>query len=392
MPSLLRINLRSMFVRKGNTLLTIGVVGLVVMVIVLVASLVQGLTSTLRASGDPRNLIVLRAAARSELESWISRANYSLISTMSEVDRDAQGLPVVAAEAFTVINLVRRGTEGESANVIVRGATAASFRLRPEVKLVEGRLFRPGLPELVASRAMASRFEGAGIGERVKLRGREFAVVGVFDAGKTAWDSEIWAEEETLSQTYGRYGGYSSVLLRCSDPAAQQRIRTTIESDRRLNYKVVNQVAYFEAQTSSGMLLKVLTWILTIVLSIGACFAAANAMYAAVAHRSREIGTLRALGFPRRSILLAFVVESLVLSVLAGAAGVAVAGILLAFYAGTTGTINNATFAEIAFSFRLTPQIALLALGLAAIMGVLGGFLPARLASRIPITQALRDV
>ncbi len=392
MTALFRINLRSMFARRGSTFLTVGVVGLVVMVIVLVASLAQGLQATLRNTGDPRNLLVLRGAARSELESWISRANHALITTMPEVDRDAAGAPMAAAEAFTVVNLVRRGTDGESANVIVRGAGAMSFRLRPEVRMVAGRLFTPGLPELIASRAMAGRFEGAGLGERVKLRGREFTVVGLFDAGRTAWDSEIWADEETLSQTYGRFGGYSSVLLRCSDAAAQRRLQSAIESDRRLSYKAVNQVEYFEAQTSSGLLLRVLTWTLTIVLSVGACFAAANAMYAAVAHRSREIGTLRALGFPRRAILAAFVFESLLLSALAGAAGIAAAGLILAFYTGTTGTINNATFAEIAFSFRLTPRIAMMALALSATMGVLGGFLPARLASRIPITRALREV
>jgi ABC-type antimicrobial peptide transport system permease subunit len=392
MPVPLRVNLRSLFVRQASTLMTVVGVGLVVMVFVWVLSLATGLTEVFRATGDPRNLIVIRAAARSELESVVSRQAFSIISTLPEVDHDGNGQPIVAAEAFLVINQPRRATPQESANVIVRGVGQASFLFRPEVRLVAGRLIRPGAAEVVASRAMAQRYEGCGLGETLVLRGRPFHVVGIFDAGRTAWDSEIWADEEVISDTFNRRGGYSSILLRCSDPAARERIVARIAGDRRLNHKAVSQRSYYDEQTASANSLRILVWLLTVVLSVGACFSAANTMYAAVSHRSREIGTLRALGFSRRDILLAFVIESLALSMLAGVTGILVAGAALQAFTGYTGTSNARTFAEVAFAFRLTPGIAIYGLILSAIMGVVGGFLPARLASRLPITQALRQV
>jgi putative ABC transport system permease protein len=387
-----KVNLRSLFVRKTNTVLTIVGVGLVIMVFVLSASLTNGLETVLRATGDPRHVIVLRAAARSELESYFSREAYSIIATRPEIDRDASGKPLIVAELFTVINQTRRGSGGESANVIVRGVQPTSFTLRPEVKLARGRLFTPGLHELVASTSIARRFDGAGLGETIRLRGIDFTIVGLFDAGGTAWDSEVWGDFDTLAATYNRLGGGSSATLSCADPAARKRLTDALAKDPRLNLKAMGQVAYFEEQTNSALLLKVLTWILTIVLSIGACFFAANTMYAAVASRTREIGTLRALGFSRGSILVAYVAESLALSLLSGAFGVGLAAIVLVFVTGPTGTNNQNTFAEIAFSFRLTPTIAGAGVALSAVLGVVGGFLPARLASRLPITQALRQI
>jgi ABC-type antimicrobial peptide transport system permease subunit len=387
---LVGLNLRSMFVRKAATALTVVVVGLVVGVLALASSLATGLTQTFKSTGDERHLIVLRSAARSELESWVRKPAWALISTLPEVDRDGAGRPVATGEAFTVINLGRRG--GGSANVIVRGASALSFTLRPEVRLVAGRLFRPGLPEVIASKAMSERFEGLEVGGVVRMRGLDFRVVGTFDAGGTAWDSEIWADVDTLSSAFGRFAGYSSLLLRVSDPAARKRLEARIENDVRLKLKVVDQRTYFDEQTSSAGGLKFLVTVLTIFLSIGACFAAANTMYAAVSHRSREIGTLRALGFSKGAILVAFLVESLALSLVAGGLGVGLTALGLELFAGYSGTMNQGTFAEIAFAFRVTPEIAVRCLVLAAGMGVMGGILPARSAARVPITQALRQI
>jgi len=392
MPVPFKVNLRSLFVRRTNTLLTVLGVGLVIMVFAIAASLTHGLEAVLRATGDPNHMIVLRAAARSELESWVGREALAIIGTMPEVDRDRSGKPLAVAEAFTVINQTRRGGNVESANVIVRGVQPLSFTLRPELKLVRGRLFTPGLHELIASSSMASRFNGAGLGETIRLRGIDFTVVGLFDSGGTAWDSEIWGDFDTLTATYNRRGGGSSVTLAVSDAAARVRLAKKIASDPRLNLKAMGQVAYFEEQTNSALLLKVLTWILTVVLSVGACFFAANTMYAAVASRTREIGTLRALGFSRRSILIAYVGESLALSLISGLFGVALATVVLALFTGTTGTNNQNTFAEIAFSFRMTPAIAVAGVALSGALGLVGGFLPARLASRLPITQALRQI
>lgn len=384
-----RVNLRSMFRRPASTSMTVVGVGLVIMVFVIVASLATGLTEVFRATGDPRNLIVIRAAARSELESFVSRQAAQILSTLSEVDRDAEGRPVCAFEAFVVINEPRRGDPEASANVIVRGVESASFRLRPEVRIAEGRTFRPGTAEVLASRAMASRFAGCGLGETLILRGRPFRVVGLFDANRTAWDSEIWADVDVLSQTFNRRQGFSSVLIRVSDPAARARVVSLVEGDRRLSHKALGQRAYFEQQTESATSLRYLTAILTVVLSIGACFSAANTMYAAVSARSREIGTLRAIGFSPRDVTLGFLLESLALSLLAGVVGVAAGGVILSFF-GFAGTSNSRTFAEVAFAFRLTPGVALAGLALSAVTGVVGGWLPARHASRMPIVQALR--
>ena len=386
----LKVNLRSLLVRRTSTLLTLAGIGLVVMVFVIMTSLAAGLTSTFRSTGDRRNLIVLRAAATSELESYIGRQATAIITTLPEVERGEDGQPLAVAEAFLVINQPRRDDPTRSANVILRGVSQASFTLRPEVRITEGRLFRPGVDEVIASRGMAHRFVGCGLGERLSLRGRVFEVVGLFDGARTAWDSEVWGDVTVLSDAYRRRG-YSSLTLRCSDPFAQARLIRRLADDRRLNLKALNQADHFEQQTESAAMLKTLAVILTVVLSVGACFSVANSMYAAVSSRTREIGTLRALGFPRWGILVAFVVESLVLSLIAGAAGVAMGGIVLTLFTGTMGTSNWRTFAEVAFSFRLTPGIAAAGLALSAATGVIGGFLPARLAARMPITQALHE-
>ncbi len=386
-----RVNLRSLLVRRSSTLLTITGIGLVVMVFVVVASLSSGLESVFRASGDPRNMVVLRGAAVSELESGIDRRAYSIVTTLPDVERGPDGEPLVSGEHFVVINQPRRDDPEGSANLVVRGVTAAAFALRPEVRLTAGRMFRPGTEELIASEAMAGRFQGCGLGETLRMRGRTFTIVGLFDAGSTAWDSELWADRDVLGDAFNRRRIVSSILLRCSDPAAQKRLIQSVADDRRLNLKALNQVTYFEAQTSSAATLKLLTGILTVVLSIGACFSAANTMYAAVAARTREIGTLRALGFPAWGILFAFVAESFVLAVVSGAIGTAAGGLLMALFAGYTGTNNMQTFSEVAFRFQLTAPIAVAAIALSGVMGVLGGFLPARRAARIPITQALRQ-
>lgn len=387
----LKVNLRSLFVRRSSTLLTVTGVGLVVMVFVIVTSLANGLTSVFRTTGDSRNLLVLRAAARSELESGISRQAYSVITTLPEVDRGEDGEPIVSGEQFVVINQPRRDDSEKSANIVVRGAGAASFTMRPEVRLVEGRLFRPGVNELIASRSIASRFGGCGLGETLRMRGRDFTIVGLFDAGGTAWDSELWADVDILADTFNRRRGVSSVLLRCSDPAAQERLIEHLANDRRLNLKALRQTEYFEEQTSSAATLRMLAAILTVVLSIGACFSAANTMYAAVASRTREIGTLRALGFPRWGILVAYLAESVILSLIAGAVGVVLGGAVMWLFTGATGTSNFITFSEVAFSFRLTPGIAAAGMALSVLMGGVGGFLPARHAAGLPIILALRE-
>jgi putative ABC transport system permease protein len=383
----LKYNLRNLVVRRVNSLMTVFTIALVVAVSLALMSLANGLNTALVSSGAPSNAIVMRESAQSEVQSIVTKESYQIIQTIPGIARDSSGKPITSGEVTVLVNLPRRQT-GEPSNVTVRGVSAAGFSLRPQIKLVDGKMFRTGVGEAIVSRRIANRFASTGLGDQIKLGRRNWTVVGIFEAGNTAFDSEIWADVNEVMDSFDR-ADYSSVLVRAADGFTPQQISDRVNGEQRLKLEAKPELKYYEEQTSAAAPIRGLGMFVAIILGIGACFGGMNTMYAAVAARTREVGTLRALGFSKRSIMTSFVIESLILALIGG-----VVGCLLALPVNgvTTGTTNFRTFSELAFSFQLSPELIGTALIFAAVMGLLGGFLPARAASRLPITTALRQM
>ncbi|HEY6329476.1 MAG TPA: ABC transporter permease [Blastocatellia bacterium] len=383
----IKYNLRNLVVRRVNSLMTIFAIALVVAVFLALMSLANGLNTALVSTGAPANVIVMRDGAQSEVQSIVTKDAYQVIQTIPGIARDSSGKPITSAEVTVLVNLPRRGS-GEPSNVTVRGVSPAGFTLRPQLNLVEGRMFRTGVGEAIVSRRIAGRFSSTGLGEQLKLGRSDWTVVGIFEAGNTAFDSEIWSDVNQVMDAFDR-SDYSSVLVRAADSISPTQVADRIASEQRLKLQAKPELKYYEEQTSSAAPIRALGMFVAVILGIGACFGGMNTMYAAVASRTREIGTLRALGFSKGSILTSFVIESLILALIGGALGCLLA---LPVNGVTTGTTNFRTFSELAFSFQLSYDLVLTALIFAAIMGLLGGLLPARMASRLPITSALRQL
>jgi ABC-type antimicrobial peptide transport system permease subunit len=310
----------------------------------------------------------------------------STIETQPEVATDDNGRPLVAKEVVVVIVLPKRGTD-KGSNVIIRGVSASSMLLRPQVKIVEGRLPKPGSADIMAGISIAKRFKGGGIGETLRFGMRDWTVVGIFDAGNTAFSSEVWGDVDQLMPAFRRQA-YSSVIFKLRNPAEFEGLKKRIESDPRLTVEVMRETRFYEKQSEMmAKFLRILGISLTIIFSLGAVIGAMITMYAAVANRVNEIGTLRALGFRRKSILWAFLLESLLLGFFGGAFGLFFSSFLQLF---TISTMNFQTFSELAFSFTLSLPIAAQAMGFALIMGFAGGLLPAIRAARMNIVDALR--
>jgi putative ABC transport system permease protein len=373
----IRYNLRSIVVRRVGTIMTVLGVALTVGVFVSVLAMVHGLESTFLDSGDPLNLILIRQSSQAETNSFFDRGLKPIVET-------TEGVNAVAGEIITLINHVR--LSGDTANVIVRGISDKSLELRPKVKIAEGRMFRPGLREVVVSRSISKRFKDAKLGDQIKIGRSSWSVVGIFDASRTAYDSEIWGDYNEVSGEFQR-PIYSSLLIRCADKASLENVRQRLAGDRRLQLDVFGQKEYFESQSGTATPIKALGYLIAIIMSIGSSFAVMNTMYAATAYRTREIATLRVLGFKKGSVMLSFVFESLLLGILGGILGCILA---LPMNGISTGTGNFTTFSEIAFEFRVTPQLMAEGILFAAVMGVVGGLLPARLAARLTIVRALR--
>ncbi|RMG44660.1 MAG: ABC transporter permease [Acidobacteria bacterium] len=382
----LKYNFRSLFVRRVSTAMTVLSIALVVAVFVGVMALATGLEMALVTTGDPLNVLVRRRGSDSELSSFISREAFQAMRFLPGVQMNADGTPIASGEIVVVINLPKRG-EQKGSNVTIRGVSPVGLALRPQLHIVEGRLFRPGLREVIVSRRISERFQHTGLGDRLQFGKGEWEVVGIFDAGNTAFDSEIWTDVNQLASDYHRES-FSSVLLRATDEAAVKQIINRIENDRRYNLLAQPEVEYYEEQTRAAGPIKLLGMFIAIVMGIGACFAAMNTMYAAVTYRTREIATLRVLGFKRGSILLSFLTESLLLALIGGLIGCV---LVLPIHGITTGTANWQTFSEIAFAFRITPELLLWGMGFAALMGLFGGIFPARQAARQSPAAALRE-
>lgn len=377
---------RNLFARKLTTVLTAGGMALVVYVFATVLMLAAGLEQTLVATGQPDNVLVIRRGSQTEVQSGIDRSSASIVESVPGIATGQDGGKLVSKEPVVLISLPKRET-GSASNVVIRGVTPEGLTLRPQVRIVEGRMFRPGTSEIIAGRAIAQGFRGASIGETLRFAQQDWTVVGVFDAGKTAFNSEIWGDAEQLLQAFRR-GGFSAVVFRLQDPGAYESVRNSIESDPRLQLEVKPEQKFYADQ--SEQLAKFISYLgttISVIFSIGAIIGAMITMYASVASRTAEIGTLRALGFPRSSILIAFLGEALLLGFVGGVVGLAGAAFMQLVPISTT---NFQTFAEIAFTFTLTPAIVLASLGFAVGMGFIGGFLPAARAARLSIVDALR--
>ena len=385
MPIPLSYSYRNLMARRLTSFLTAGGMALVVFVFAAALMLTEGLRQTLVATGSYDNAVVLRAGTETEVQSAMDRTQAGIVSSQPEAAMGSEG-PLVASEAIVLINLPKRGT-GNPANVMIRGVQPSSFALRREVKLAEGRWFKPGSNELVAGIQVARRFQGAGLGQNLRFAMRTWRIVGILDAGNTAFSSEIWGDVEQLLQAFRR-NAFSSVIMRLRDPIAFLDLKARLEADPRLPVQVRREVEFYEAQSKRlADFIRVLGMVLTSIFGLGAVLGAMVTMYAQVGARIGEIGTLRALGFPRRDILLAFLLEAALLGVAGWALGLIPAS-LLNFY--TLSTLNWSSFAEITFRFSLTPGIILQSLLFGVGMGLLGGLLPALKAARLPILEALR--
>ena len=381
-------NLKNLWTRRLTTALTIGGMALVVFVFSAVLMLAEGLKKTLVATGSPDNVVVIRKGSDSEIQSGVDRLQASIIETQPEVAIDENGRPLVAKEVVVVIVLPKRGTD-KGSNVVIRGTSESSLLLRPQLRMVQGRLPKRGSSEIMAGLSIAKRFKGGGIGETLRFGMRDWSVVGIFDAGNTGFSSEIWGDVDQLMPAFRRQS-YSSVIFKLRDPSEFAALKQRIESDPRFTIEAMKETRYYEKQSEMmAKFLRILGISLTIIFSLGAIIGAMITMYAAVANRVSEIGTLRALGFRRKSIMAAFLLESLLLGFFGGAFGLFFSSFLQLF---TISTMNFQTFSELAFSFTLSFEIITQAMGFALIMGFAGGLLPAIHASRMNIVDALRAV
>ncbi len=382
----LSYSFRNLWTRRLTTVLTSSGMALVVFVFAAILMLSEGLRKTLVETGSYDNVVVIRKSAQSEVQSGIERQQASIVETQLEVAVGADGEPLLAKEVFVLISLPKRGSEKPS-YVSIRGIGKSSLTLRPQVKIVEGRLPRPGSSEIIAGRSIAERFRGGGIGEALHFGMRDWTVVGIFDAGNTGFSSEIWGDGDQLMQAFRR-PVYSSILFKLRDPSRFETLKRRIESDPRLTLEAKRETRYYTDQSEMmAKFLRILGMSLTIIFSLGAMIGAMITMYAAVATRTGEIGTLRALGFQRLSILSAFLLESLFLGLIGGCFGLFFASFMQLI---TVSTMNFQTFSELAFRFTLTFDIAWKSLLFSLTMGFVGGVLPAFRASRMNIVESLR--
>jgi len=380
-----KYNLGSLWVRRVGSAMTALGIGLTVSIFITMLALVHGLNSTFVETGQDNQLIVIRAGALNEVNSYFDRDLYQTVRLLPGIAVNENKEPLASGEIIVVVNHPR--LTGEASNVMVRGMTSAGLSVRPEARLVTGRWFRRGLREIVVSEPLSKRLQNMRLDDTIHMSRSEWKVVGIFDTGGTAYDSEIWTDYEDVAQDWDR-PIYSSILLKPETPGAAQTIVRRIADDRRIHLQAISQKEYYLSQTSSSVGIKILGTFIATLMGIGSCFAAMNMMYGAVMSRSREIGTLRALGFSRWSILTSFLLESVCLSLVGGTLGCLMA---LPIHGISTATANFVTFSEVVFNFRITSTILLQGLCFAAIVGVLGGGLPARRASQISILQSMME-
>lgn len=387
MELLLAYSFRNLLTRKLTTVLTAAGMALVVFAFASIVMLAEGLEKTLVETGSEDNVVVLRRGSGSEVQSGVDRDQAAIVEVQPEIALSNDGRRLAARELVVLITMTRR-TSDSSANVVIRGVSEVSLTLRPQVRLAAGRFPSPGLSEVMVGQSIARRFKGTGLGDEIFIAGRNWRVVGIFDAGNTGFSSEIWGDVDQFMQAFRR-PVYSSVVFRLRSTDAYTTVRDRIEGDPRLTLETKRETQYYRDQSQAlSTFLRVLGLALTLVFSFGAVVGAMITMHAAVAQRTPEIGTLRALGFQRRNILLAFLAESLILGFIGGAAGLFCASFLQFI---TVSTTNFQTFSELAFSFAMSFDIIWKSLAFSLIMGFLGGILPAFRAARMNIVEAIRE-
>ena len=388
-------NIRNLRLRKGLTAMTALGIALTVTTAIFLMALVAGLDRAFVSSGSPKNVLVLRKGSEAELSGGFDAALFPTLKTLPGIAKDSHGEPMASGEWVVVIVLPRKDGTGE-VNVTVRGMMPDGLEMRqlpdgpggqPKVKLLEGRWFETGQREVVVSDSIRNRFAHANIGDTMQFGKGSWKVVGIFDAGGSAYESEVWGDVNQMASDFDRQGGYSSAYLRATDPISAEALKNRVSDDQRLKLEGVLENDYYAKQTSSGTPIKVIGWVVGVIMAVGSIFAAMNTMYAAVAYRGREIATLRVIGFSRPAILTSFVLESLLLALLGAIVGIL---LMLPFNGMQTGTSNAVTFSEVVFALRITPGVAIRAVIFALIMGFVGGLAPAWHAARQNILAALR--
>lgn len=391
----IRYNIRNLKLRKGLTVMTALGIALTVTTAIFLMALVAGLNRAFVSSGSPLNVLVLRKGSEAELSGGFDASLFPTLKTLPGIAKDSHGEPMASGEWVVVIVLPRKDGTGE-VNVTVRGMMPDGLEMRqlpdqpggpPKVKLIEGRWFQTGQREVVVSKSIRDRFSQANIGDTMQFGKGPWKVVGVFDAGGSAYESEIWGDVNQMASDFDRQGGFASAYLRATDPISAEALTKRVSDDQRLKLDGVLETNYYAKQTSSGTPIKVIGWVVGVIMAIGSIFAAMNTMYAAVAYRGREIATLRVIGFSRPAILTSFVLESLLLALLGAVAGIL---LMLPFNGMETGTSNAVTFSEVVFALRITPTVAVYAIVFALVMGFIGGLAPAWHAARQNILSALR--
>jgi putative ABC transport system permease protein len=384
----LTYNIRSLYVRGRVTLLAIGGIALVVAVLIVLTAMAAGFRIALQAGGSAANAIITQRGSTSEITSGIPRDAINALAVDARIARNAAGEPLASPE-LVVVAAMKRKEDGADVNVAIRGVTPVAFKVRDNVAIVEGRHFTPGLYEVVVGRKLFDRMANIGIGRTIRMQRRDWTIVGVFEANGSAFESEVWGDKDAMGPAFGRGAGAQTLTVRMRDPGAIPAFNDELQRNPRMQVQATQERAYYEQQSAgvSGPLLALAIFV-AVVMGIGAVFGAMNTMYAIVAARTREIGTLRALGFSRFAILIAFVIESTFLAVVGGALGC-----LIALPAnGISSAAGGANFAEVAFAFRITPSAIVAGMMLAALMGIAGGLLPSLRAARLPITAALREL
>jgi putative ABC transport system permease protein len=383
----LSYNLRNLVVRKTTTLMTALGIALTVAVLISILALVNGLRTSLTATADPLTIILVRKGSDSELVSNFDRTIFQDVKFKPGIARGKDGQPLASLEVVVVVNLPN-ATNPDGNNITLRGLTPAGWEMRNGIRIASGRMFQTGRREIVVGKAVAERYPDAALGKTLRFGRGDWEIVGVFDAGKSAANSEIFADLNQVAADFQRFDVVSSSHVKAVDAVAANALINDLSSDQRLNVSAVSEKAYYDKQTASAAPIEFIGIFVSIIMGVGSGFAAVNTMYAAVARRSREIGTLRVLGFSRGSILLSFLIEAVVLSALGG-----VLGCLLTMPLNgiSTGIGNQTTFAETAFDFQVGPQIMLKGVLFATVLGVIGGIFPARMAAKKEILTALRE-
>jgi putative ABC transport system permease protein len=383
----LKYNIGNLTARRMSTVMTVLGIAVVIAVMLSMMALYHGVKTAIVSSGSKENLMIMREGAEAELSSWVTKEAFRIIRALPGIDKNSNGDPRISPELVIVFKLPKKDNP-KGANITVRGVTPMAFELRPYIKMVAGRMFKPGLNEVIVARRIADRFVNTNVGDTFQFGPQKYNVVGLFEANGTNFDSEMWTDVNFLGDARKRTA-YSSVVLRPIDANAFRDIKSAIQNDNRLKLNVKSEYQYYADQTGALIGIRILVGFVAFCMVIGAVLGTMNTMFSAIASRKRELATMRALGFKRRAIIATVLIESAFVSLLGG-----LAGILLSLPVNgiSTGTTNFSTFSEVAFNFKVDPPLALQAIILALIAGVIGGVLPAITAARMPIPKALREV